>query len=72
MRITEAELNKTYVIKKIHTTGALKQRLMSFGVLQGVDILYLNSTNFKNTYKIQIGDTCIALRSEEANSIEIY
>lgn len=69
--IKDCEKNKTYTIKKLHTTGALRQRLISFGLLKGAKIKYLNHTNLKSTYEIQIGKMTIALRSEEASKIEV-
>jgi Fe2+ transport system protein FeoA len=71
MRITQAEINKTYRVKKLHTSGALRQRLISFGILKGAKIKYIAHTNLKGTYEIQIGKMAIALRKEEANKIEI-
>ncbi|VAY87086.1 hypothetical protein MNB_ARC-1_665 [hydrothermal vent metagenome] len=71
MTITECAINKTYIIKKLHTTGALRQRLISFGILKGVEIKYLAHTNLKSTYEIQVGKMNIALRKEEAQKIEV-
>jgi len=69
--IVDCLLNKTYIIKKLHTTGALRQRLISFGILKGVQIKYLSSTNLHATYEIQVGKMSIALRKEEAMKIEV-
>ncbi len=69
--ILDCELNKTYVVKKLHTSGALRQRLISFRILKGTSIKYLNATNFKGTYELQVGKTNIALRKEEALKIEV-
>jgi ferrous iron transport protein A len=71
MTIIDCTINKTYIIKKLHTTGALRQRLISFGILKGVEIKYLASTNLKGTYEIQAGKMTIALRKEEASKIEV-
>ncbi|MDD2699264.1 MAG: FeoA family protein [Arcobacteraceae bacterium] len=69
--IIDCELGKTYLVKKLHTTGALRQRLISFGILKGISIKYLNHTNFQGTYEIQVGKMNIALRKEEALKIEV-
>ena len=69
--IIDCEINKQYVIKKLHTTGALRQRLISFGLIKGSNIKYLTSTRLKNTYEIQVGKMNIALRKDEANKIEV-
>lgn len=70
-RITDCIRNKSYIIKKLHTTGALRQRLVSFGILKGVEIKYLSSTNLNATYEIRVGKMNIALRQEEAIKIEV-
>lgn len=70
-RIIDCIRNKTYIIKKLHTTGALRQRLVSFGILKGVEIKYLSSTNLNATYEIRVGKMNIALRKDEAEKIEV-
>ena len=69
--IADCVINKSYMIKKLHTSGALRQRLVSFGILKGVEIKYLSSTNLDATYEIQVGKMIIALRKEEAMKIEV-
>ena len=71
MRITECKIDQSYVVKKLHTTGSLRQRLISFGILKGVQIKYLAHTNLKGTYEIQVGKMNIALRKIEAQKIEV-
>ena len=69
--IIDCEKNKEYKIKKLHTSGALRQRLISFGLIKGCDIKYLKSTGMNNTYEIRVGKMSIALRVDEANKIEV-
>ena len=69
--ITSCEKNKEYVIKRLHTTGLLRQRLISFGFIKGVKIQYLQSTSLNKTHEIKVGATSIALRNSEANKIEV-
>ena len=70
-KIIDCELNVPYKIKKLHTIGALRQRLVSFGMLKGVEIRYLSSTNLDATYEVRVGKMNIALRKEEAEKIEV-
>ena len=69
--IIDAEKNKKYVVKKLHTTGVLRQRLTSFGIVKGVEIELLNHTNLKGTYEVKVGKMTLALRKEEAQNIEV-
>ena len=54
MRLSDAKINQSYTIIKLHTKYPLKQRLMSFGFTKGASVVFLNHTKLKNTYKIQI------------------
>jgi ferrous iron transport protein A len=69
--IIDCEINRSYLVKKLHTTGSLRQRLISFGILKGTQIKYLASTKMHATYEIQVGKMVIALRQEEAMKIEV-
>jgi ferrous iron transport protein A len=69
--IIDCKKNQTYIVKKLHTQGALRQRLISFGILKGMKIKYLAHTNLKSTYEIQVGKMNIALRKDEAQKIEV-
>ena len=69
--IIECEVDKSYLVKKLHTSGALRQRLVSFGILKGTQIKYLACTGLRGTYDIQVGKMNIALRKEEAQMIEV-
>lgn len=69
--ILDCEKNKSYLVKKLHTTGSLRQRFISFGIIKGTTIKYLNATKFESTHEIQVGKMNIALRKEEAMKIEV-
>ncbi len=71
MSIIDAEIEKEYMVKHLHTQGALRQRLVSFGILKGIKIKYLKHTALKGTWEIRVGKMNIALREEEAEKIEV-
>jgi len=58
-------------VVKINATGALKQRLISFGLMRGADVIMLECALSKSTYEVKIGNVSIALRKEEAQLIEV-
>ena len=58
-------------VAKINATGALKQRLISFGLMKGTQIVMLECGLTKSTFEIKIGSVNIALRREEAELIEV-
>lgn len=69
--LTQCEKGCSCTITKLHATGPLKQRLMSFGMARGVGIELLEYSPAKSTVEIKVGKMRIALRKEEAEMIEI-
>ena len=70
-KLTECGKGCTCSVVKLHASGPLKQRLISFGVARGVGIQLLEYSPGKNTVEIKIGKTRLALRKEEAEMIEV-
>jgi len=58
-------------IKKLHATGPLKQRLVSFGMMKGATVTLLEYAPRKSTVEIKVGKMRLALRKEEADMIEV-
>ncbi|MDP1785211.1 MAG: FeoA family protein [Sulfuricurvum sp.] len=58
-------------VVKIHASGALKQRLISFGLMRGADVYMLECAPGKSTFEIKVGNVSLALRKEEAELIEV-
>jgi ferrous iron transport protein A len=58
-------------ILKLHTTGDLRQRLISFGLIKGAKIEILGYSTNKSTIEIKVSKMTIALRSSEADKIEV-
>jgi len=58
-------------VVKINATGPLKQRLISFGLMRGADVVMLECALSKSTYEIKVGNVSLALRKEEAELIEV-
>jgi len=69
--LTQCKKGCSCKITKIHADGALKQRLMSFGMARGVGVELLEYSPAKSTVEIKVGKMRIALRKEEAEMIEI-
>ena len=58
-------------IKKLHASGPLKQRLVSFGIMKGVTITLMEYAPRKSTVEVKVGKMRLALRKEEADMIEV-
>lgn len=71
MNITQADIGKNYSVLDVGATGAIQIRLRSMGFIRGSMISVLRYTIRKQTYDVRIGQEEIALRVEEATTIEI-
>ncbi|SFV69093.1 Ferrous iron transport protein A, putative [hydrothermal vent metagenome] len=71
MNLTELTKGDKAQIIKIHADKALKDRLNSFGVMRGEELLVKGCSLAKQTMEIEVGATLIALRKNEAEKIEI-
>jgi len=71
MRLNELKIGESAVIKKIHAKEPLKSKLLSMGFTKGERVKVLKHTLAKNTFDVEVCNTNIALREEEAKEIEV-
>jgi len=71
MNLTELTKGNRAQIIKIHADKALKDRLNSFGVMRGEELLVKGCSLAKQTMEIEVGSTLIAVRADEAQKIEV-
>jgi len=71
MKLADLQLNQKAIIKKIDCHEELKQRFYSFGIIKGAEIFVEAISLAKNTIEINIEDTSIGIRVEEAKTIEV-
>jgi ferrous iron transport protein A len=71
MKLSELEKNQKAIIKKVDCEDDLKQRLFSFGIIKGTEIKANEVSLAKNTMVIEIENTELAIRIEEAKQVEV-
>ena len=71
MKLSDIDLGKHALITKIECNDELKKRFFSFGIVKGAEVIVKNTSINKNTIEIIIENTNIALRYDEAQSIEV-
>ncbi|MEA3354485.1 MAG: FeoA family protein [Campylobacterota bacterium] len=71
MELSRLKKDQKAIIKKINSTTELKQRFYSFGITKGAHIEVENVSLARNTIEINIENTSIGLRVEEAKAIEV-
>lgn len=69
MKLSDLEKNQKAIIRKLECSTDLKQRFYSFGMVKGAELTVENVSLAKNTIEIDIENTSIALRMEEAKTI---
>ncbi len=69
--LTQCQKGCASTVVKIHATGPLKQRLVSFGIMKGATVTLLEYAPRKSTVEVKVGKMRLALRKEEADMIEV-
>jgi len=71
MLLSDLKKNETAIIKKISANDELKKRLYSFGISKGAKIKIEAISAGNKVYEVNVDDTLVAIRKEEANCIEV-
>ena len=71
MKLSELTKGNRAEIIKINADKALRDRLTSFGVMRGEELTVKGCSIGKQTMEIEVGSTLIAVRSDEADKIEV-
>ena len=58
-------------VSKLNAAYDLKQRLISFGIMKDAELEVLAEAPRKKTIEIKVGKMRLALRSQEAEQIEV-
>lgn len=69
--LSQINKNQKAHIKSIHAQNNLKKRLLSLGLGIGKEVEVVETSLQKNTLKVSLGYSSIALRFEEAKLIEV-
>ncbi len=71
MKLSDLEKNQKATIVKVECSNDLKQRFYSFGIIKGASVFIEAISLAKNTIEINVEDTSIGIRIEEAKTIEV-
>ena len=71
MDLSQITKNQKALIKSIHAQNTLKKRLLSLGLGIGKEVEVVETSLQKNTIKLSLGYSSIALRFDEAKLIEV-
>ncbi len=71
MQLIDLKKGDKAVILSIKADKALKDRLNSFGIMRGEELTVKGCSLGKQTIEIVVGSTHIALRADEAKTINV-
>ena len=71
MKLSELKKGEIGIVKKVNAKEPLKSRLLSFEITKNQKIKVLEYTLAKNTFEVEVNNTKVALREEEAEQIEV-
>ena len=71
MTLFDLEVGQTGTIRKIGTTGALKQRFMDMGITKGTVIEVFKIAPLGDPIEIEIRGYNLSIRKDDASKIEI-
>lgn len=71
MKLNELAIGQSAIVTAINASKELRNRFSSFGLVKGVTIFTEGHSLAKKTMEIRINKTRIALRSSEAEKVEI-
>ncbi len=71
MTLKELAIGQTGRIKKINTTGILKQRFVSMGLTKGVEVKVIKVAPLGDPIEIEVRGYNLSVRKEDAQDIEI-
>ncbi|MFT7860153.1 MAG: FeoA family protein [Sulfurimonas sp.] len=71
MRLSDGSKGKKFEVLKLHADEALKHRLISFGIMKHAVLEFIGEAPRKKALEIKVGNMQIALRAEEAKTVEV-
>lgn len=71
IELSQVSKDKTVLIKQINAQPSLKKRLFSLGLSVGKEITVSETSLQRNTIKIALGFSSVALRLDEAKAIVV-
>lgn len=71
MKLSQTNIGEKLKVIKLNADSALKQRLISFGIMKEANIEVLERSPGKSTIEVKVGKMRIALRGKEADMIEV-
>jgi len=69
--LNDVKIGKSAIVKKIHSEGALKRRIMDMGITKGVEICVRKVAPFGDPVEVNVRGYELSIRKTDAEMIEI-
>lgn len=69
--LNDVKIGKSATVKKIHSEGALKRRIMDMGITKGVEICIRKVAPFGDPIEVTVRGYQLSIRKADAEMIEI-
>ncbi len=69
MKLTDTDLDKTYIVTEVPDNNDLLRRILDIGIIKGTKVERLFSSPFGDPTAYRIKNSVIALRSNESDKI---
>ncbi len=69
--LKDAEVGKSYVVKKIHGTGPLKRRIMDMGITKNAELFVRKVAPLGDPVQLTVRGYELSLRKEDSSCIEV-
>ena len=69
--LNDVKIGKSATVKKIHSEGALKRRIMDMGITKGVEICIRKVAPFGDPIEVTVRGYELSIRKADAEMIEI-
>ena len=69
--LNDVKIGKSATVKKIHSEGALKRRIMDMGITKGVEISIRKVAPFGDPIEVTVRGYELSIRKADAEMIEI-
>ncbi len=71
MTLANLEIGATATVRRVFSRGAISKRLMEMGIVPGVSVEVIKAAPFGDPIEIRVRGYNLAMRRNEAESIEI-
>ncbi len=69
--LNDIKIGKTAKVVKLHSTGALKRRIMDMGITKGVEVYIRKVAPLGDPIEVNLRGYELSLRKEDAELIEV-